>query len=311
MHRFLTWLLSFACLLPATPVEAKHSSKPGVQARQTRSRSKGHPDRAIPEGKPGRCTVRYDRARFRDTHERFAGRNHISVETFRRLNGLQLGSLLVHQREYISARGMAGEHLVDGETLGDSTSDFIVIHPDRAWGQRFVVDLLRKAASRVQSRYPDGHRIVFEDLSFQHGGCMKPHREHRGGLEVDAGLYHRGIPAPKRLVRAHVVNFDAKRTWLFLHSLIATGMVKRVILDKQVQVLLWREARRQGWSAAKLASWLQYPGGHLNAVIHHGGGHDNHAHIKFRCDPGTCAVTPDADLPDVDTPDGQPLPDEP
>lgn len=222
-------------------------------------------------------------AHFRDTTASFAQRNRISEATFCALNGLPPGSALVHRRRYVTARGSVGERLVGGQTMGPSTADYVVVNPSRAWGQKSVVALLRAAAQRVQQKFPGEQRIVFEDLSIEHGGCLAPHREHRSGLEVDAGLYHKGIGHLTHLRKATPANFDARREWLFLRTLLETGRVDRILLDRRIQGWLLREAQHQGTPADKLARWFRPGRGKWRAIFTNAAGHDNHAHIRFLC----------------------------
>ena len=255
----------------------------------------------------GQCGVRRAKALFRDTAERFAARHHITLAAFNRINGLSLSAQtpLQHKRKYVTAHGGDGERLVGGQPMGASTPHVVVVNPSRAWGQPFVVDLLRRALARVHAQLPGGTRPVLEDISIEHGGCLPPHREHRGGLEVDIGFFHR--QQSRHLTHATAANLDARREWLFLRLLLETGSVQMIIVDRKVQALLHREAVRQGVAPALLAKWLQYPRRSRKmrgAVIVHGGGHDNHTHIKFRCPPGGCALP--VDLPEVETPQDLP-----
>ena len=255
---------------------APHHGKRGTHA----SRSRATPD--------GVCGTRQSVAHFRDNTASFARRNRISEATFCALNGLTRGSALVHKRRYVTARGNVGERLVGGESMGPSTADYVVVNPSRAWGQKSVVSLLRAAAHRVQSKFPGQQRIVFEDLSIERGGCLAPHREHRSGLEVDAGLYHKGLGALTHLHVATPANFDARREWLFLQALLETGRVDRILLDPRIQGWLYREAVREGTAPEKLARWFHAPRGKGRAVFTNAAGHDNHTHIRFLCPPEGC-----------------------
>ena len=239
----------------------------------------------------GLCSTRRKKALFRDTVQSFAERNHVTAATFLRMNGLALPATapLQHRRLYVVAVGADGERLVGGKSLGPSTAEYVVVNPSRAFGQPFAVDLLRRAIARVHARLPGGQRIVIEDLSIEHGGCLAPHREHRGGLEADVGFFHH--TASRHLTVATAANFDAPREWLFLRTLLETGLVQMIIVDRRVQALLHREALRQGTPEALLRRWLQFPRGKgSGATVVHGGGHDNHTHIKFRCPRAGCAA---------------------
>ncbi len=292
-----------------------HSEPPEAIPERTRGASSPIRKGVMPTGM---CPVRRQKALFRDTVQSFATRNHLTVQAFQRINGLALpaSTPLVHKRRYVIASGAEGEHLREGRSLGPTTSQYIVINPSRAWGQPFAVDLLKRAIAQVYQKLPGGNRPVIEDISIEHGGCLKPHREHRGGLEADVGFFHK--QPVKRLTIANRDNFDARREWLFLRVLLDSGLVTRVIVDRKVQAMLYREAQRQGATPEQLARWLQYPRTtKWAAILVHGGGHDNHTHIKFRCPKDGCAAPVDlpdvdvqADLPEDDTPREEAAPSE-
>jgi murein endopeptidase len=240
-----------------------------------------------PDTPPGRCGVRTDRARFRDTIQSFAARNRIAVQTFLALNHLNAQAHLVHRKRYVSAQGRFGERLVGGESLGPSNADLIVVNPSRAWGQKAVVEVLRQAAHRTQQKLP-GPRLVVEDISMPQGGCMAPHREHRGGLEADVGLYHH--KETRHLASGKHGSLDARREWYFLRTVLETGLVHAVLLDPALIATLRSEARRQKTPAELVSHWFA-PG--RAGIFTPAAGHDNHTHIKFRCPNDGCPTQPD------------------
>lgn len=276
---FRLQLCALACLLTFVG-EAPALARPRHHTRH-HAKAPAHAD--------GVCGTRQAVAHFRDNTASFAARNRIAEATFCALNGIARGSALVHKKRYVTARGNVGERLVGGQTMGPSTPDYVVVNPSRAWGQPFVVGLLRAAAHRVRQKFPGGQRIVFEDLSIEHGGCLSPHREHRSGLEVDAGLYHKGLGHLTHLRVASAANFDAQREWIFLQALLETGRVDRILLDPRIQGWLYREAQRQKVADDKLAQWFHVGRKHARAVFTDAAGHDNHTHIRFKCAPGQCA----------------------
>jgi hypothetical protein len=269
---------------PRAKAHAKAKSRPKHRAK-ARAKPK-RPGTARSHGKrrpltKAACRPRTARALFRDSVATMAQRYFLTAEQFRRINGMSAEQRLVHRRSYLVARGDVGEHLDGGVSMGPSTAAYVVVNPQRAFGQPRVVALLQGAATEVQRAFPEGHRIVFEDLSLPNGGCMRPHIEHRGGREVDAGLYHRDVQELRHLRRATATSLDAVRTWRFLGTLIASGCVDRVLLDGKLHAPLAAEARRRGASPGLLAA--TFSGfGRGRALIRHAAGHDNHAHIRFR-----------------------------
>jgi murein endopeptidase len=236
------------------------------------------------------CGIQRSRALFRDTVATFAQRHHLAPAAFRTLNGLQgapPSAALVHRRAYVTASGSVGEKLGAGHSMGPTTPDYVVRNPNRAWGQPFVVDLLQLAARTVQQRHPAGHRVVFEDLSFEHGGCMVPHIEHRGGLEVDVGFYHQGMDPQGRLKMATTGNLDVRRTLLFLRVLLESGRVDRVLVDRRILAQLRSRALADGVDQATLAQWFS-TGSSAPAITRHAAGHGGHFHIRFSCPAPGC-----------------------
>ena len=287
--RSCAWCCALACALAcAAPALAHPHAHHRVDSRASSHVPGRTHSRAGGTAPDGRCGTREAIAHIRDDTASFAQRNRISDTTFCALNGIARGSALVHHKSYVTARGDVGERLVRGESMGPSTSDYVVVNPARAWGQKSVVSLLRAAAHRVQARFPGEPRIVFEDLSIERGGCLAPHREHRSGLEVDAGLYHKGVGALTHLLVATQGNFDAQREWMFLQALLETGRVDKILLDPRIQAWLHSEAVRQQVDADKLARWFPVGPHSLRAVFTDATGHDNHAHIRFKCAPGEC-----------------------
>lgn len=264
--------------------------------------------------RPDSCGTHRSKALFRDTVASFARHHRLSVRTFLALNGMRGTSpdaKLVHRHRYVTSRGGVGERLYGGVSMGASTGNYVVSNPGRAWGQPFVVDLLQRAARTVQERYPQGHRLVFEDLSFPKGGCMSPHIEHRGGLEVDVGFYHHGIDPGKRLKSGTNGTLDGRRTLLFLRTLLETGQVDRIITDRRVLSQLRSQARRQGVATPTIAKWFSAGGRRTGAIANHGSGHGNHFHIRFKCPATGCQDRIEVlNLPDDPTPVDDPAPED-
>lgn len=304
-------LVVLALLLGACPLGRSAQARPATAQRSANVHQAKHRPKQKPPHKPARrqthgaqrvkrgnpCPGRKAVARLRDTPASLAKRFFLTESEFRAINDLREGAKVKRGRRYWVAKGSVGERLEDGVSMGPSTPNYIVVNPSRAWGRRWVVALLQRAAAAVQSAYPAGHRIVFEDLSFQMGGCMRPHSEHRGGREVDAGLYLQDKDERPRLRAATAESLDAERTWRFLSQLIQSGCVERILLDRRLHPPLERAAEASGVNELQLNAWFER-GRRRAGVIRHAGGHNNHAHIRFV---GTCAPTIDSpEVPPID-----------
>ena len=77
---------------------------------------------------------------------------------------------------------------------------------------------------------------------------------------------------------------DLERTWALVEEFIATGEVRCIFLDYQMQKLLYTYAKQHGVSQRKLDEYFQYPrgSGRNHGIIRHWRGHVNHLHVRFR-----------------------------
>ena len=157
--------------------------------------------------------------------------------------------------------------------------------PDNAWGTRRMCDIIEQCARDVASRHQRAHKLVVGDLSRRRGGHMPPHAGHRNGREADLGFYMRSGRPLDGLWRVGIRDIDAKRTFSLLDCMLRGGDVLRIFIDRELQRPLYKEARRRGWDAAKLAQTFSYPRPRSSRVglIQHRGGHDNHIHVRLRC----------------------------
>lgn len=157
--------------------------------------------------------------------------------------------------------------------------------PKNAWGTRRTCDLIEQCARDVAKRHKRAHKLLVGDLSRRRGGHMPPHAGHRNGREADIGFYMRKGRPLDGLWRVGIRDIDARRTFSLLDCMLRSGDVLRIFIDRELQRPLYREARRRGWSAAKLAQTFSYPRPRSSRVgqIQHRGGHDNHIHLRLRC----------------------------
>jgi hypothetical protein len=166
-------------------------------------------------------------------------------------------------------------------------------HPDLVWGTKATVVHVERSVQRVRSRLPWVHPLAIGDLSAEHGGPLVAHRSHQSGRDVDLGLYYLEPPpsVPYRFVRATPENLDREATWTLLASLARTaerpGGVDYMLLDYEVQRMLFEWAQKEGVPARQLARILQYPRPPDAPVglVRHFPKHADHIHVRFRCPP--------------------------
>jgi hypothetical protein len=191
--------------------------------------------------------------------------------------------------------------LLDGTRLGPGRGYF-VRNPTRAYATRETVAHLRAALAPLRGRFPGLHRVVVGDLSQQGGGVLPGHRSHQSGRDVDLGFFYRELPTgfPAKFVRGTRDNLHLRATFELVRSLAATADtptgIEWILLDYEMQGLLYRWASRSGVPEAELGRLLQYPHGSdaTRGLVRHYRNHRDHMHVRFKCplDSPSCQPTP-------------------
>lgn len=242
------------------------------------------------------CGRRYGRARKRESLARFAKRHRVSPQVVIRLNGLpaKTGRLRSGKRYLIYRSPFEGERLRDGALLEAEDGVLAMQRPERGWGKPILVQALRAAARATQAGDPRATSLVVGDLSKQGGGCLPPHRSHRGGLDADIGYYHLGGKQRTWLGLATATDIDADRTWQLLAGLRASGQLRYAFIDYDLQPSLYAAALRAGETAESLGPFFQFPrpkSADKSGVIRHLKGHADHMHVRLTCpESGPCAL---------------------
>jgi len=243
------------------------------------------------------CGRRYGRARRRESIARFARRYRVSEGTVRRLNNLGKARRLRYRRRYLVYRSpWDGQRLHGGKLLGARPGVFAMQRPQRGWGKPFAVDLIAASAEAVHATDPLASRLVVGDLSKKGGGCIPPHRSHRGGLDADIGYYMLGGKQRGWLQLAQPETIDADRTWRLLKGFLVTRRLQYAFIDYGLQRPLYEAALRHGESKESLRRVFQYPrprSASKAGIIRHLRGHADHMHVRFMCPNASCTL-PDA-----------------
>ncbi|MFT5433286.1 MAG: hypothetical protein ACI9OJ_003991 [Myxococcota bacterium] len=138
------------------------------------------------------------------------------------------------------------------------------------------------ASWTVANQFPGTVPVVVGDLSDSNGGHLSPHKSHQSGRDADIGYFAEGNK-PLRWFKTLGDDLDVRKTWVFIEALVRTNAIQYIFIDKSIQVVLYEEARRLGFSDGDLESVFQYPGGNRGSLIRHVRGHKNHLHVRFRC----------------------------
>lgn len=250
------------------------------------------------EGYPVVQTRRLDTLRLRLTRRFSMGwvrkRFKVSLDRLMALNPahdleqLDEGSeLLVWQREPgLLSRSVGSPNrgrLMDGEPLppGDK---YAILYPHRTFGTYYTISELVRVMDAWAARFPEVEPIMIGDISMRGGRHLAPHLSHTSGRDVD--ITYPRLDEPPSLTRFHPIprralNLEAT-VWM-LRAFIVSGQVERVFIDRSIQRMLRAEAARQGAPEEWLDAVFQYPGRSERALIVASPGHDDHFHIRFRC----------------------------
>ena len=277
---------------------AKLDEKCADKAARKSKECKAHrATRSKPEKDP--CGRRYGRARKAETLSKFAKRYGVAEARLRELNDLgeKVKKLKAGRRLLIAKSPHDGVVLAGGLPMPDEPDCYRLRRPFNAFGKPLMVDTLRSAARQVQTYSPLQPKLMIGDLSKDGGGCLPPHKSHRGGLDADIGYYLRGAFTADRLSVATADSLDADRSWLFLRALLATGRVQYAFVHYSLQPALYDAALRAGETPHSLAKILQYPrpqADWLHTAIRHLDGHDDHLHLRMTCGTENCDLPAEA-----------------
>jgi LysM repeat protein len=174
--------------------------------------------------------------------------------------------------------------LSNGRRLPDHQA-YTIKRKHHVYGTSRTIRLLGQVVDRYVKRADGGPKLRIGDISKDGGGPLAGHLSHQEGNDVDIGLVLTGELADRlHFSGASANNIDLHRTWILIEELIATGEVRVIYLDYEVQALLYEYAQKNGVSRAKLDEYFQYPRGtgRTRGLIRHWRGHQNHLHVRFR-----------------------------
>ncbi len=151
---------------------------------------------------------------------------------------------------------------------------------DRAWGRKLTVNRIKQVLADFAARFPGAPPVEVHDLSRPWGGRMKPHKSHRNGRDVDIRIVLKR--QTKRYVNATPRTVSVERMWFMVKRFVDSCDVEFIFLDRRLQRVLYRHAKRQGVARSKLSRIFQYPYRRASGIIRHAKGHANHIHVRFR-----------------------------
>lgn len=190
--------------------------------------------------------------------------------------------------------GCSDQALVGGVRLPVLSDLYTLMNKDTAWGAPALVDLVMETAVAMRTLYPDASPLVVGDLSRQRGGVLPPHRTHRGGVDVDLGLYRTGRFQPKGILPFPANEFDLETNFDLIATLLVSDQVDLILLDR-VHI-----ARLRAWAIEnerltpeQAVRWFPPEGSRAErqdtGVVRHVSGHDGHLHVRILCPDGSRA----------------------
>lgn len=175
------------------------------------------------------------------------------------------------------------------------------IFPDLQYGSSHTIEHLQRGVAMFRQRYDYAGVLVVANLSRPAGGPLPPHQSHQSGRDVDIWL-----PALKGTYQAKHLKTDRKprraeinwfAAWGLVESLLATGEVKYVFLDRSLLPTLHAAAIEMGAPPELLAKIQLDPA--QGAPVRHAAAHTGHFHVRFRCGQGDlrCSERPEIEEP--------------
>ena len=181
--------------------------------------------------------------------------------------------------------------LVEGVQLPENPDLYTVFNENAAWGTPRMVQTLIAVSEEMAWRFPEIQPLVVGDISREGGGAFPPHRSHRGGIDVDLGLYNRGGKQGRGgFLTLPAEELDLDMNLAFVQALFATGNVERILLDRSLIKALRDHAIQTGAMTEDDArrmfilpeEAMERPFG-MDQIVHHVQGHENHFHVRVYC----------------------------
>lgn len=190
------------------------------------------------------------------------------------------------------SRGRANRgKLKNARLMPEGEGYFLRTIRNRSWGADTTIQAMMTTFKAYAETYPDAPDINVGDISKRRGGKISPHASHQSGRDIDIGfVHHTGSESkrhPEHFIRADSKNLDVEKTWFITKTLIRTGLVQVIYLDKFVQRKLWAYASKElTKEQQELIFSIPKHENSSSAILQHWPGHRNHFHIRFKCPTG-------------------------
>lgn len=191
--------------------------------------------------------------------------------------------------------GCSDQALRGGVQLPDLPFFYTRITPDAAFGTPELVDLVVEVGRHMSWAMPNASPFTVGDISHRSGGAIYGHQSHRGGVDADIGIYRKGpkgpVQAANQFMDFPTAELDVEATWLLIDTLLDSGMVEYILLDRSHIATLRTYVLRAGLLSVAEAAGIFAPENAWEriGVIRHAPSHRDHLHVRVLCGDGTRA----------------------
>lgn len=202
----------------------------------------------------------------------------------------------IQEEEEVQDTGVYGcsdQYLQDGRSLPDLPLFYVRAQPGASWGTAEMVDLIVETGRHMSWVMPGASPFVVGDISNPGGGAIYGHKSHRGGVDVDIGLYKKGgWQNPRGFDRLSPSELDLEATWMLISTMLDSGMVDFILLDQGHIRALRAYTQKKGLLTAEEAERIFPVEGtpglwERSGIVRHAPGHQDHVHVRVLCGDGT------------------------
>ncbi len=178
-----------------------------------------------------------------------------------------------------------GGRLVNAQAIPRQSPGLRSINRSKKYACDQTIAVLQRVGQRLEQRYPGTQPLLVGALSYAQGGRAGRHRSHQNGLDADIAYFEKGNPK-RRHYNGRVTHqeLDYEKNWFVIETMLLTGKVNYIFVDRRQLPSFRKAASRAGWSEAALRRLFgdtKFQG--AGRIIRHWKGHTYHAHVRFTC----------------------------
>ncbi len=187
------------------------------------------------------------------------------------------------------------QRLAEGVQLPDLPFFYSRIVPTAAYGSRTMVQLIQDAGRHMSWAMPQAAPFAVGDISRPGGGPISGHVSHRGGVDVDIGIYKEGGQQAKhQFLKFAPSQLDVAATWELIRFFLDSGKVDFILLDRGHIARIKAWTLQQGLLDTNEAARIFPPEGSRETWLHtgivrHVPHHADHIHVRVLCEDGARA----------------------